>query len=214
MMDMIYSIAIYVVPTILAITLHETAHGYAAKFFGDRTAELYGRLTLNPFAHVDKAGTIVIPLLLLAGSIVSGGHGMVFGWAKPVPVNFNALRNPKVDMIWVALAGPLSNLFQAILWAFALKFVFQLELSRFLLDVAYAGVTINLVLMAFNLIPILPLDGGRILTGLLPDRLAYLFSKTENYGLVVMIVLIATGMTGFLIRPFLRFGESIINWVF
>lgn len=217
MTDFIFTIAIYAIPTILAITMHEAAHGFAAKLFGDRTAEYAGRLTLNPIAHIDPAGTFIVPGLLLVGSLLSGTSGILFGWAKPVPVNFMALSNPKRDMIWVALAGPASNLAQAMLWALSLRLIVLLPFGysalQFLIDAAVAGVNVNLVLMAFNLIPILPLDGGRILTGLLPMKLALAYAQFERYGMIVMIAIVALGLTSFLIRPFLQFGHFMISLV-
>ena len=217
MSDIILTIIIYAVPAILAITLHEAAHGYVARMYGDNTAWVLGRVTLNPLAHVDPVGTIIVPGALLLASLVSGTGGLLFGWAKPVPVNFRRLRNPKTSMIWVALAGPASNLFQAILWAVLLKLVLVLPMTSFVANLcvqfAYAGISVNLMLMAFNLLPILPLDGRRVLVGLLPWQAAMSYSRLEPYGMLIIIVLIASGLLNMFIRPFLIFGQSLINLV-
>ena len=168
---LLQNILVIAPPVILAITVHEAAHGYIAKVFGDTTAEKMGRLTLNPIKHIDPVGTLLVPgLLLLFGS------SLLFGWAKPVPVQFGNLERPKQDMVWVALAGPLSNLGMALAWAMVLKLLslglFPGWIAVFLAPMALTGVIINLVLMLLNMLPLPPLDGGRVVTGLLPDRLA------------------------------------------
>ena len=215
MQNIILTIAIYAIPAILAITLHEAAHGFAAKQLGDPTAYMLGRVTLNPIAHVDPIGTVLIPGMLLVGSLISGASGVLFGWAKPVPVNFSRLRNPKRDMILVALAGPGSNLLQAILWVLVIRFLVTALpdglTQQILFETASAGVNVNLMLMAFNLIPILPLDGGRILEGLLPYRLAAPYAQLERYGMIIMIVLIASGLLNIFISPFLHLGGWIVE---
>ena len=217
MANIISTIAIYAIPAILAITLHEASHAYAAKFFGDNTATWLGRLSLNPIRHIDPVGTLLVPGVLLISSMLTGMGGVLFGWAKPVPVNFSRLKNPKTDMIWVALAGPLSNLLQAILWALFLRLVFTLTDNYSVLSAtaqfASAGISVNLVLMAFNLIPILPLDGGRVVAGLLPWRWAEAYSHLERYGLPIMLLLIVSGMTSFFIRPFLELGQFFVRLV-
>ncbi|HBZ58657.1 MAG TPA: site-2 protease family protein [Sutterella sp.] len=215
MQNIILTIAIYAIPAILAITLHEAAHGFAAKQLGDPTAYMLGRVTLNPIAHVDPIGTVLIPGMLLVGSLISGASGVLFGWAKPVPVNFSRLRNPKRDMILVALAGPGSNLLQGILWVLVIRFLVTALpdglTQQILFETASAGVNVNLMLMAFNLIPILPLDGGRILEGLLPYRLAASYAQLERYGMIIMIVLIASGLLNIFISPFLHLGGWIVE---
>lgn len=189
--DLIFQyISIYAIPVIFAITLHEAAHGYAARYFGDNTAYMMGRVSLNPVRHIDPMGTIGLPILL-----VVLGSPILFGWAKPVPVNFGNLRNPKRDMRYVAAAGPAINLVMAIAWALALRILLSMGVTnQVLFDMCMAGVTINLVLMIFNLLPILPMDGGRILTSLLPNRLAYKFSQLEPYGMMIVVVLLVSGL--------------------
>lgn len=186
--NLIIKICINAIPLILAITLHEAAHGYVARMFGDNTAYMLGRVTLNPAKHIDPIGTIAFPLLSMAIG------GVFFGWAKPVPVNFGNLRRPKQDMLWVAAAGPVSNAFQALAWALVAK---GLDLSgstsgiaQFWFAVALAGIGWNVVIAIFNMFPILPLDGGRIVTSLLPNRMAYSYSRLEPYGLPIVIGLI------------------------
>ncbi len=217
MLNILSSLVIYALPAVLAITLHEAAHAYAARCFGDDTAYQMGRLSLNPICHVDPVGTILVPGALLLSSLLTGMSGILFGWAKPVPVNCSRFRNPKRDMVWVALAGPLCNLAQAVLWALLLRLAVIVVSDRAVLSmivsIVFAGISVNLMLMAFNLIPILPLDGGRILAGILPWRWAYEYSKLERYGLPIMLVLIVSGATGFFIRPFFEFGHWMVGLV-
>ncbi|WP_282197392.1 site-2 protease family protein [Turicimonas muris] len=210
--SIIQTITVYAIPLILAITIHEAAHGYVARYFGDQTAWMLGRVTLNPMKHIDPVGTIFVPAVMLLGSAVSGLGGIVFGWAKPVPVNFRNLRNPKQAMIWVAAAGPGANLLQAIIWAILLKVIYSVGLTEnYFYEVCLAGINVNIMLMALNLIPILPLDGGRILTGLLPPGLAYKYSRIEPYGMYILFVLILTGMLSIVMKPFMHFGLSIVK---
>lgn len=213
MEDIIQAIAVYALPVIFAITLHEAAHGYVARMFGDDTATRAGRVTLNPIPHIDPVGTIAVPVFILLTSKLLGGAGLLFGWAKPVPVDFGKLRNPKRDMLWVALAGPGANLFMAILWAISLRFLASSGVQEsFFVQMAIAGVNINLILMALNLLPLLPLDGGRILYSLLPHRMAYSYSRLEPYGLPILLVLLFTGVLTTLLMPFLAVGASIVRW--
>ena len=186
-------IAIYALPVILAITLHEAAHGYVALRFGDNTAYAAGRVSLNPIRHIDPFGTVALPLALLAVAKLFGGGGILFGWAKPVPVNFANLRHPKRDMMWVAAAGPLSNLAMALMWALSAKVSLAFPETYFSLPLALmsaAGVLVNVIFMVLNLLPLPPLDGGRILMSLLPHRLAYNVSRFEPYGIIVVLVLL------------------------
>ncbi|MFF7399758.1 site-2 protease family protein [Achromobacter sp. NPDC008082] len=213
MNDIIQTIAVYAIPVIFAITLHEAAHGYVARMFGDPTAYEAGRISLNPARHIDPVGTLLVPVAILLASKLLGSPGMLFGWAKPVPVDFGRLRRPKRDMLWVALAGPAANLFMAILWAFSLRLMLESGMQEsFWFQMGVAGVNINLVLMALNLLPILPLDGGRILFSLLPNRLAWQYSKIEPYGLVIVIVLLVTDVLWLLMRPVYEFGTTIVQW--
>jgi len=213
MNDIIQTIAVYAIPVIFAITLHEAAHGYVARMFGDPTAYEAGRISLNPARHIDPIGTLLVPVAILLASKLLGSPGMLFGWAKPVPVDFGRLRRPKRDMLWVALAGPAANLLMAILWAFSLRLMLESGMQEsFWFQMGVAGVNINLVLMALNLLPILPLDGGRILFSLLPNRLAWQYSKIEPYGLVIVIVLLVTDVLWLLMRPVYEFGTTIVQW--
>lgn len=214
MNDLIQTISVFALPVIFAITLHEAAHGYVARMFGDPTATLAGRVTLNPIAHIDMVGTILVPLGILLTSKILGGPPLLFGWAKPVPVNFNNLNKPKRDMLWVALAGPAANLWMAILWALSVRLLLDAGVMRdsFWFQMAVIGIQINLVLMALNLFPLLPLDGGRILYSLLPNQWAYPYSKLEPYGMAILIVLLITGSLWVLIEPFMVLGRWIVQW--
>ncbi len=193
--NLIQTVSVYAIPVIFAITLHEAAHGYAAKYFGDSTAYMMGRVTLNPFSHIHLVGTVLLPLLLY----FSTNGALLFGFAKPVPVDFGNLRHPKRDMVWVALAGPVSNLVQAIVWA--LLFVVYTDFGvseKFFLAMCKAGVLSNVVMFAFNLFPLPPLDGGRIVVGLLPWKQAYQFSRIEPYGFYIVMALAITGVVNHL----------------
>jgi Zn-dependent protease len=206
MEGLIQTITVYAIPVLFAITVHEAAHGYVARHFGDDTAHLAGRITLNPLKHIDPLGTVLVPLLMVTLS------GFMFGWAKPVPVNFGRLRKPKRDMIWVAAAGPGANLMMALLWLFAAKALVLLGLhEEFFLMMASAGIKVNLILMALNLLPLPPLDGGRMLVGALPDRLAWQVARVEPYGFVILLVLLFTNTLGFFVEPFLRLGSSVLE---
>lgn len=213
MNDIIQTIAVYAIPVIFAITLHEAAHGYVARMLGDPTAYQAGRVSLNPARHIDPVGTLLVPVAILLASKLIGGSMLLFGWAKPVPVDFGRLRRPKKDMAWVALAGPGANLFMAILWALSLRLFLETGLREsFWFEMAEAGVNVNLVLMALNLLPILPLDGGRVLFSLLPNRLAWQYSKIEPYGLIIVIVLLVTDVLWLLMQPVLTLGWTIVRW--
>jgi Zn-dependent protease len=188
---LIQTVAIYALPVIFAITVHEAAHGYAARYFGDNTAWMLGRVTLNPTKHIDPMGTVVMPLVLY---LVTSG-AFLFGYAKPVPVRFDRLRNPKRDMVWVALAGPAANLAQALAWG-VLLYVLQgaAVTEPFFLRMCQGGVLVNVVMFAFNLFPLPPLDGGRILVGLLPTKQALFVSRIEPYGFFIVMALVIAGV--------------------
>lgn len=207
--QIVQTVAIYALPVLFAITVHEAAHGYAARHFGDNTAHMLGRITLNPLKHIDPLGTIAMPLMLYFAT--SGAF--LFGYAKPVPVNFGRLRNPKKDMVWVALAGPGANLAQAILWTLALYLLIALGVDeRFFTGMCEAGVLVNLVMFAFNLFPLPPLDGGRILVGLLPQPLAWQVSRIEPWGFFVVMALVITGVVSSLwMRPLIALTSGLIQ---
>ncbi len=210
-------VAVFAVPVIFAITLHEAAHGYVARHFGDTTAFMLGRVSLNPGRHIDLVGTVFLPLVTL---FATGGR-IMFGWAKPVPVNFHALRHPKRDMLWVALAGPAANLVMALGWAAALKIgaLSGLRQSDFLIQVPLAGVEVNLVFMALNLLPILPLDGGRVVVSLLPSPLAGGFARLEPFGLPILLGLVVISSYGYnilgmFLEPVMVASKSVIATLF
>jgi Zn-dependent protease len=201
--SLVQKIAAWVLPVLLAITVHETAHGWVALHFGDRTAQMQGRLTLNPIRHIDPVGTILVPglMLLLPG-------GFVFGWAKPVPVDWRNLRHPKRDMAWVAVAGPASNLLMGLIWALLARLALTLPADSWmkapLLFMGVAGVFINTILMVLNLLPLPPLDGGRVLTGLLPPTWAWRFARIEPYGFIILLVLLVTGILSIVMWPLVQ----------
>lgn len=207
--NLIQTVAIYALPVLFAITVHEAAHGYAAHHFGDNTAYMMGRITLNPLKHIDPIGTIAMPLLLYFAT--SGAF--LFGYAKPVPVNFGNLRHPKRDMVWVALAGPASNFVQALLWAVLLVVLAGSGVQeRFFIAMAQAGILVNLVMWAFNLFPLPPLDGGRILVGLLPWKQAQWVARIEPWGFFIVMGLVVAGVVGtFWLRPLMSLGYGVIN---
>lgn len=207
MNEPIQTLAVYALPLLFAITLHEAAHAYAARHFGDATAFLQGRMSLNPIKHIDPIGTLLIPIVLfLAGS------PFLFGYAKPVPVEFGKLRNPKRDMAWVALAGPAANLVMALMWlVFAILLrAFGVQ-EEFFLKVADAGVWLNLVILAFNLFPVPPLDGGRVLTSMLPNRYAYRFAQLEPYGFFIVIGLVFLGALRYWMVPVMEAAGAILS---
>jgi Zn-dependent protease len=206
----VQTLAIYALPVLFAITLHEAAHGYVARHFGDMTAHAQGRISLNPIRHVDIIGTIVVPLVILFLS----GYKFLFGWAKPVPVNYSALRKPRSHMAWVAAAGPGANLLMALIWAALLKLAVLLPengFSVFLRLMSEAGIVVNLVFMFLNLIPILPLDGGRILASLLPRRAAGQYARLEPLGLPLLVVLLLTNVLNFVLQPLVGVSDALIR---
>ena len=209
--QLIQTIAIAAIPILFAITLHEASHGYVARYFGDMTAYQQGRISLNPMRHIDPVGTILIPMMTMWLG------GILFGWAKPVPVNFAALRHPKQDMLWVALAGPASNLFMALLWALVAKLTVNFQGGFFaepLFKMAQIGININLVLMMLNLLPLPPLDGGRVAVSLLPHRQAFQLARIEPYGMFILIFLAFTPILGLVLRPLMNIGYYVIQLIF
>lgn len=206
--SLVQTIAVWALPVIFAITIHEAAHGYAARALGDRTAESLGRLSLNPLRHIDPVGTVVVPGLLLALG------GFLFGWAKPVPVNMRRLANPRRDMALVAVAGPLSNLLQALAWALLLKLSVPMAaqggLWSGIVQMSVAGVVINLILMVLNLLPLPPLDGGRVLSGLVPEAFARQLDRVERFGVFILLGLLVVGGLSPILAPGLRLAEQAV----
>lgn len=206
--EIVRNIAVYALPVLFAITLHEAAHAYAARYFGDNTAYAQGRMTLNPISHIDLLGTIVIPIALYLMS------GFVFGYAKPVPVQFGNLRNPKRDMAWVALAGPLANFVMAVMWLLLAVLLTALDVSEdFPHKVAQAGIVTNLLIFAFNLFPLPPLDGGRVVTSMLPQRLAFKFAKIEPYGFFILLALLYFNLLAFWVQPVMWLGAQAVKLI-
>ncbi len=207
--NIIQTIAIWVLPVLFAITVHETAHGWMAKRLGDSTAMMLGRLTLNPIKHIDPIGTLLVPAVLLIS-----GSGFLFGWAKPVPVTWENLKNPRRDMALVALAGPASNLIMAIMWAIIAKIAIVVDggggVLQPLILMGLAGIQINIILMVLNLLPLPPLDGGRIVTGLLPGPMAWQFSRIEPFGLFILIGLLLIGVLWQILGPMVAAAQSFI----
>jgi len=208
-LSIVQQIAIYAIPVIFAITVHEAAHGYVASHFGDQTARMAGRLTLNPIKHIDPIGTVVLPLILLAvGSII-------FGWAKPVPVEWRNLRRPKRDMAWVALAGPGANLAMMLLWAGFGKLAVNFQhvfkgYTEPMLYMALAGIGINIVLMVLNMLPLPPLDGSRVVSSFLPPRQEEQYNRLEPYGFIILIVLVVTGVLGWFLWPIISTIQNFL----
>jgi len=208
-LNLISTLFVFVIPVIFAVTFHEVAHGWVASQFGDQTAKSLGRLTLNPIKHIDPVGTIVVPAIMYFTS------GFIFGWAKPVPVNWRNLGHPRRDMAIVAIAGPVANLLMLLFWAISAKIIMLLgndsnHLTQLLLIMCSIGITINIVLMILNLFPLLPLDGGRVLTAMLPQNLAISFSRLEPYGLIILVALLLSGILWKILLPVLSATESLI----
>jgi len=215
-LTLIQKIAVFALPVIYAITLHEAAHGYVARHFGDMTAAAQGRISLNPLKHIDPVGTILVPLVILLTSKLLGGGTILFGWAKPVPVNFAQLRRPKQDMLWVAAAGPGMNFVMAVFWALMIQLGHALGsgfASAPLMLMGAAGVFINVILMSLNLIPLPPLDGGRIAVSLLPVKQAMQFARLEPYGLFILLGLLFTGVLGIILWPLIGVFLSLVALV-
>ena len=208
-LSLLEKIIVWAIPVVFAITVHEVAHGWVANYLGDPTAKSLGRLTLNPIKHIDPIGTIALPLIL----VYLGGF--IFGWAKPVPVTWQNLRSPRRDMAIVAAAGPVANLIMMILWAVLAKVLLTIDqtpgpLLQFVLVMCSIGIIINIILMVLNLLPLLPLDGGRVVTSLLPPRLAVLYSRLEPFGLIVILVLLVTGVLANILMPVVSALEAVI----
>jgi len=208
-LNLISTLFVFVIPVIFAVTVHEVAHGWVASRFGDQTAKSMGRLTLNPLKHIDPVGTIVVPAIMYFTS------GFIFGWAKPVPVDWRNLGHPRRDMAIVALAGPAANLLMLLFWAMSAKVIMLLGddsnyLTQLLFIMCSIGITINIVLMILNLFPILPLDGGRVLTAMLPRDLAISFSRLEPYGLIILVVLLLSGILWKILLPLIGGTQSLI----
>lgn len=207
--DILRKISIYAIPVLFAVTLHEVAHGWMARYFGDRTAELLGRLSLNPLRHIDPLGTLLIPGLLLAVG------APLFGWAKPVPVVTSVLRRPRLALIMVALAGPVANIIMALLWLVVMIAVISVWSGRMLdiwvVKMAQAGVLVNVLLAVFNLLPIPPLDGGRVVAGALPPRWGAMFEKIAPFGMIIVLALAVTGQFNWLLNPAYRATDQVIS---
>jgi len=211
--SLIQTIAIAALPVIFAITLHEAAHGYAARHFGDPTAWQEGRITANPLKHIDLMGTIIVPIAIL---LLSTG-GILFGWAKPVPVNFGRLRQPKRDMLWVAAAGPAANLAMALFWGAVMKLAWLLPLNFFSLPMARMaeiGMAVNIALMVLNLFPLPPLDGGRIAVSLLPQQAAWRYAQLERFGFPILLLLLFTGILSTVLSPVMNLVGGLIDLIF
>ena len=212
--SLVQTVAIYALPVLFAITLHEAAHGYVARHFGDMTAHAQGRISLNPIRHIDLVGTIVVPAVILVLTKNMLGGGFLFGWAKPVPVNYSALRKPRQHMALVAAAGPAANLVMALIWALLLKISLLMPEGRFaepLALMAQAGIMVNLIFMFLNLLPILPLDGGRIVASLLPTRAAWRYSKLEPFGLPLLVLLLLTNVLSVVLGPLVGASDALIR---
>jgi Zn-dependent protease len=206
--ELIRTIAVYALPVLFAITLHEAAHGYVAKYFGDKTAWVAGRVSMDPFKHIDPFGTVLLPLLLY---LISHGQ-IVFGYARPVPVNFGALRNPRKHGAFVAFAGPAMNFVMALAWLIiGMGASASSGPDGFVYEMSVAGIKVNLLLFAFNLVPIPPLDGGRVLTSMLPPRLGYRFAQIEPYGFFIVMALLLTHVLDYWLAYVSQYGFVVLN---
>jgi Zn-dependent protease len=210
--DIAYTVAVWLAPVLFAITLHEAAHGWVANKLGDPTAKQLGRITINPIKHIDPMGTIVVPLFL---AMISP---FVMGWAKPVPVEPRYFKSPLVDMALVAVAGPVSNFFMACIWAMFIKLAYlSLEMSQFLtflVEMGKNGIIINIVLMVLNLLPIPPLDGGRVMAGVLPPRIALPYMQLERFGMIIILLLLVSGILGKIMWPIVMHFVNIVGAIF
>ncbi len=211
--SIIYNIAVWAIPVLFAITIHEVAHGWVANMLGDKTAKMLGRLSLNPIKHIDPIGTIVVPIAMVVLQT-----GFVFGWAKPVPVSTRNLKSPRKDMAIIAAAGPISNLIMAVFWVFIFKLgssvISDQAIAQGIMDMGRAGIIINLILFIFNLFPIPPLDGSKVLAGFLPQPLANLMDKIEPYGLFIVLGLVYLGVLNTIMDPVLNFFLNTIGSLF
>lgn len=211
--NIIYTVAVWAIPVLFAITVHEVAHGWVANRLGDGTARMLGRLTLNPFKHIDPVGTVIVPLAMVVLST-----GFVFGWAKPIPVNTRNLQHPRKDMAIVAIAGPLANLLMAIFWVFVFKLstsiISDVNIAKGVMEMGKAGVIINIVLFVFNLLPIPPLDGGRVLSGFVPATVSDMLDKIEPYGFFIVIGLLYFGILNTILNPVFGFFMNTIGSLF
>jgi len=216
--EIIYTVAVWLFPVLFAITLHEAAHGWVASKLGDPTAQKLGRITVNPLPHIDLMGTIVVPFSILLISILTFSTGLLIGWAKPVPVDIRYFKQPLLDMALVAVAGPVSNFLMACCWALFILLVTNLpgdsETGLFLADMGQKGILINVVLMVLNMMPVPPLDGGRVVAGVMPRQLAIPFMKLERYGMVIIIMLLATGVLEKIMWPMVMFFVKLIIGLF
>lgn len=209
MNELVQTFSVYALPIVLAITLHEAAHAYVARYFGDNTAYSEGRMTLNPIKHIDPVGTLLIPVVLYFV-----GSPFLFGYAKPVPVDFGNLRHPKRDMAWVALAGPAANLIMALMWMVLAVFLIALDIQEeFFLRMCQAGILSNLVIFAFNLFPLPPLDGGRIMVSILPHKYSYRFAQLEPYGFVILLALLFFKVLHYWMMPIITTANGALLWL-